>query len=591
MTKSVPAPPQSASLRFGFGLVALVVAGGSALVLALGHLGAMAVPGCGPESACAKLAASTWGKVPLVDWPVSFLGVAWFAGLAAAWSAARGTPGPSLAWLSRLGAFGSTTFVGAMIGEQLLCPWCLAVHVASVVFWAIVEWGRLARPAAAPSKWQVATGVAAFALMTGLLAFAEHSTRGAVRARAERDLAASMSEMGKFTGTFTGRYRLGPDPAAIRIVVFTDYQCPDCKRIEGELRTAMKTHDSVSLSVKHFPMCAECNPNAPTMHANACWAARAAEAAGQVGGSAGFWKMHEWLFARGGSFTNEELDRGLAELGLDRTRVVAAIHGPQTLANVQADIAEAMKLGISTTPMIFVNGVELRGWNAPDAVLRTIATLEAKRPAATTAESDRPALALEKSLGDWREAPTVAMPPDAFPRTLGPDSAPVSIVVFGDYQEPYTAEVDRTCRTMVKVRSDVRYAFRHYPVDQQCNGTAEKTLHPLACLAARAAEASAALGGIEAFWKMHDWLMTHQGDFNKATVSAEATAIGIEGDVLWEAMQLPELLNSIGDDVAAAKKLGLTAIPMIFVAGKEVQRWKLGEENLLPRIVEEAAKK
>jgi protein-disulfide isomerase len=347
----------------------------------------------------------------------------------------------------------------------------------------------------------------------------------------------------------------------------------------------------VSLSVKHFPMCAECNPNAPTMHPNACGAARAAEAAGIVGGAEGFWKMHAWLFAHDGSFTNDELDRGLRELGFERTSFLAAMHGPEALRNVQTDVAEAMKLGLSRTPMIFVNGVELRGWDAPNAVERAVAAAQTGGVVPATAAEDRPALALEKSLADWRQAPRVAMPPDAFPRTIGPEHAKVSIVVFGDFQEPNTSDVDVACRTMVSVRSDVQYAFRHFPADKACNPSAEKTLHPLACAAARVAEATAALAGIDVYWQMHDWLMRHPGDFGDANVSAEATRLGLDPDVLRDAAKLPELDRAIADDCAAAKKLGIDAIPFIFVDGRNVPRWKLGDENLLPRIVEEAAKK
>ena len=47
-----------------------------------------------------------------------------------------------------------------------------------------------------------------------------------------------------------------------------------------------------SLAIRHFPMCKACNPHALDLHPNACWAARAAEAASIVGGDAAFWRMH-----------------------------------------------------------------------------------------------------------------------------------------------------------------------------------------------------------------------------------------------------------------------------------------------------------
>ena len=64
--------------------------------------------------------------------------------------------------------------------------------------------------------------------------------------------------------------------------MLTDYQCPDCRRLEDEAMRLVEERDDLSLSIKHFPMCAEATPGVPcnkyvkrTLHANACWAARA----------------------------------------------------------------------------------------------------------------------------------------------------------------------------------------------------------------------------------------------------------------------------------------------------------------------------
>src|SRR5690606_27324872 len=104
---------------------------------------------------------------------------------------------------------------------------------------------------------------------------------------------------------FEGRYRHGPEVVPVRIVVFTDYQCPDCDQLDQTLEGLIQGRPDVAVSVKHFPFSKACNPNVPReMHPNACWAARAAEAAGVLRGRDGFWAMHRWLFSRRGSFTD-----------------------------------------------------------------------------------------------------------------------------------------------------------------------------------------------------------------------------------------------------------------------------------------------
>ena len=72
------------------------------------------------------------------------------------------------------------------------------------------------------------------------------------------------------------RWTDGKADAPVRVVMISDYQCPDCRTYELDIQSVLSKRDDVSLSVKHFPMCADCNPNVSrTMHANACWAQHA----------------------------------------------------------------------------------------------------------------------------------------------------------------------------------------------------------------------------------------------------------------------------------------------------------------------------
>lgn len=75
--------------------------------------------------------------------------------------------------------------------------------------------------------------------------------------------------------------------------------------------------------------------------------------------------MHRWLFDRGGGFTDQELNDGLTQLGYDPKVFIPVMTGEGTLRPVQQDIDEAQVLGISGTPMVFINGIELKGWEAP----------------------------------------------------------------------------------------------------------------------------------------------------------------------------------------------------------------------------------
>ena len=131
---------------------------------------------------------------------------------------------------------------------------------------------------------------------------------------------------------FTGRYRIGPEVAPVRVVVISDYQCPDCNTVEDQIREVLdeyKDTGKLSFSAKHFPMSNSCNRylGSNNMHPNACWAARAAETAGRLRGNEGFMEMHRWLFARKGSFTDAELRQGLVELGYEPNEFITICLG------------------------------------------------------------------------------------------------------------------------------------------------------------------------------------------------------------------------------------------------------------------------
>jgi protein-disulfide isomerase len=405
---------------------------------------------------------------------------------------------------------------------------------------------------------------------------------------------------------FTGRYRLGPEASPIRIVILTDYQCVDCNKVEPDVEEILASRSDVSLSIKHYPMCAEASPGVPcnrfakqTLHANACWAARAAEAAGILKGDDGFWKMHRWLFSRSGNFTNAELAAAVRGMGFDPDVFSEVMRGPETLRRVQADCEEGGALGLYFTPMVFINGVEFKGWQVPGALRRTVEEVAAKNPPALKPTADRPALAASKYIQDWQDQPVRVMPPDTRAWTTGDGTSGaggrrVDVVLFGDYQEPYTAATDLAIRQQLKRWPSVRYTFRHFPIDPKINPTLPpnvrpEALHPMAGRAAQAAEAAGSLGGGEAYWKMHEWLMRNLSSFNDESLRAAARNLGLDPSELFAEMDKPHVAAAIVEDARAAQQLGLTGVPMVFVNAKWVWRTTREGENIVLKVIEEAA--
>ncbi len=597
-----PAAPFS-PLRFVIGLACLTVATAASFVLVAGHLHLFTPPGCGAGSPCLRAAESVFGTVPVLGWPTSFVGMAYFTSLGVAWIAAWRSPAVEVPSafrnVVRAGAVMSVVFLVAMTAGGYACLYCILAHAGNFAFLAVLETtlrGKAVSPAGIGVTRRLASwGLGAFALVTGLQlglgAYAESRTRGDLDASTQQIIEATRQQGGRPAGEpFIGRYLAGPAQAPIRLVIISDYQCPDCRNIESEVRQILARRTDVSVSAKHHPFSTKCNDHvSKDMHPNSCWAARAAETAGMLHGNDAFWKMHYWLFDRGGSFTEPELNDALAEWGWDPVEFKRVLLSDETLSLIKTDIVEAIGLGLWTTPMIFINGVELRGWSMPNALTRAVDALAATNPPAGDASQDRPPPAREKYIGDWRAEPALNMPLDARQWTTGPADATIQIVTWGDYQEPYTAKADIALRALAASHGDANYTFRHFPINPACNPVSRASFqHELACRAAEAAEAAGSLGGNDAYWAMHEWLMNNQDTFSDETLTQAARDMGLDPAALFTEMQSVEIAVEIANEAKFAQRMGLRSIPFIFVNNKLVHRWN--KDGLLDAIFSELSK-
>ncbi len=145
----------------------------------------------------------------------------------------------------------------------------------------------------------------------------------------------------------------GPQSARVTLQVFSDFECPFCVRAAPALASVeARYRDRVRLVWRNYPL---------PSHARARPAARAALAAFAQGGSAQFWRMHDWLFSAEADLSDAGLRRGSAQLGLNVDHVVAAIRGRDYDAQLDADMAAADAAGIEGTPAVFVNDYYLMG--------------------------------------------------------------------------------------------------------------------------------------------------------------------------------------------------------------------------------------
>jgi protein-disulfide isomerase len=140
----------------------------------------------------------------------------------------------------------------------------------------------------------------------------------------------------------------------------------------------------------------------------------------------------------------------------------------------------------------------------------------------------------------------------------GPESAPVSIVEFSDFQCPFCR---RVTPTMSQLRADygdkVRIVFKNLPL----------SIHPKAPAAHAAAEAAHRQGK---FWEMHDRIFANQGQLEPEVFERYAKEIGLDMKQYRADVASSEVKERIAKDVAEARSLGVTGTPGFFINGRFV---------------------
>jgi protein-disulfide isomerase len=148
----------------------------------------------------------------------------------------------------------------------------------------------------------------------------------------------------------------GNAKAPVVIQIFSDFQCPFCKRVEPTLVELDKEFKgSLRFVWRHLPL---------PFHKNAQPAAEASEEVLAQKGAAAFWKYHDALFevqAQPGGLERASLEELADRLGVDMTRFKAALDNRVHQAKVEADAAVAEQAGINGTPAFVINDYYLSG--------------------------------------------------------------------------------------------------------------------------------------------------------------------------------------------------------------------------------------
>ncbi|HVK76316.1 MAG TPA: thioredoxin domain-containing protein [Kofleriaceae bacterium] len=354
--------------------------------------------------------------------------------------------------------------------------------------------------------------------------------------------------------------RRGPASAPITIVEFSDFTCGHCYRAQRILEQVDRMYPGqIRWVFRHFPI----DEDGGTLPA---------EAAAAAGRQGKFWPMHDRLFAVRGRVDRATVELYAAQLGLDLERFRAAVEVGAARAIVLKDLADGRRLGVTGTPMFFVNGRPIQGARPVATFARVIAE-ELARARSTSAT--RPAdLYAALTAGGVAAADTddptplvVELDPTQLYRVglglpghrTGPDDALVTVVVWSDFECPYCARLAPNLARLRKERAkDVRLVYRHMPLAG----------HRGADLAA---EAAVVAGRAGKFWAFHDRVFAKIGTpLTRAELLDAARAAGVDPAAVAAALDDHRYLDAVLAEAGAAAALGATGTPTMFINGLAV---------------------
>ena len=144
-----------------------------------------------------------------------------------------------------------------------------------------------------------------------------------------------------------GRPEKGPKDAPITMIVFSDYECPFCRRAESTVEQVLKTYEGkIRYVFRDYPL---------PFHSKARPAAVAANCAVAQNK---YWEFNQKNFVA--EITPEGLKKTATDLGLDAKKFDECV-AKNDMKSIDQDVADGGAVGVNGTPAFFINGRMISG--------------------------------------------------------------------------------------------------------------------------------------------------------------------------------------------------------------------------------------
>ena len=356
--------------------------------------------------------------------------------------------------------------------------------------------------------------------------------------------------------------------AYVTIVVFSDFQCPFCTRLETTLDRVREEYGSDKLRIvfKNNPL---------PFHEHARLAAEVGQGVLALAGPEAFWRYHAMAFRRQSVMSAEALRAWGVAAGANERALEDGLQKKHWAQKVDYDISVAKRLNANGTPMSFINGVSLSGAQPFDRFKEVIdAELEKAKSfverggardklyARLTAANYKPARDDDDD-DDGAEAAAEAkvvhkIPAGSAP-ARGPATAEVTIIEFSDFQCPFCKRVEETLARVRREYGDkVRIVWRDNPLP----------FHPRAEPAAQLARAARAQKGDAGFWTVHGLLFDNQQTLDDRDLERIAREAKLDVAKAMAAVKAKSFKKGIEEDADLGDDFQASGTPHFFVNGR-----------------------
>lgn len=154
--------------------------------------------------------------------------------------------------------------------------------------------------------------------------------------------------------------------------------------------------------------------------------------------------------------------------------------------------------------------------------------------------------------------------------SMGPEDAPVTIVIFDDFECPYCAKAEPLIKSVVNsYKNQVKLVFKHFPLRMHKNATS-------------AAIASIAADKQGKFWPFHDLLFANYNKLSDKKITKLAEQAGLDMVRFSTDRADPRLQQQLAADQQEGRKAGVRGTPTIFINGRLLpQRSKEAFEQMI----------